>query len=346
MRVAFDGTIFGLQRVGGVSTYAWEMIRGLAAFPGLTLTLGLPSTVISDIAGAIDALPLTIERERLPVKLARYLPSPLRHADIFHSPYYRAPLGGSGKRVITVHDFVYERYRDGLPRWIHHWQKAAALRSADAVVCVSESTAIDLGRYCPFIDPARVTIIPHGVDPATFFVSPTPRRDLADSIVFIGQRGGYKRFDLAVAAVALTGWRLGIVGHAVDAAERELLDRRLPGRWQQFGRIDDAALRDIYAGARGFIYPSDYEGFGLPILEAQACGCPAVVANRSSFPEVGGDAALYAPEQIPESYAALLASLGDDECRAAIVAAGLENAARFSWEQTTAATLALYRRLL
>ena len=340
--VTFDGTIFGLQRVGGVSTYAWEMVRRLAAAPDIGLTLTLPRRMIASRTPAILALDVAQRRSGVSTRFSRYLPATRANGDVYHSPYYRAPLAGRARRIVTVHDFVYERYRTGLARQVHALQKRRAVERADAVLCVSTNTADDLRQAYPSVDPAKVFVTPLAVDQLTFFPAGDRRTDLGDGIVFVGQRRGYKRFDLAVAAVAATGLRLVVVGDAVDDTERAHLDRTLPGRWQALGRIDDAALRRVYSGAFALIAPSDYEGFGLPLLEAQACGCPVVVANRSSFPEVGGSAAHYVAEQRAEAYAAALAALGDSATRAATVAAGIANATAFDWDRTYAATIAAY----
>lgn len=345
VRLLFDGTIFGLQRVGGISTYAAALLRRLAAMRDIELELRLPRTVISTLADSLT--PLRASQAALPNWLTRYAGMAADGgAEIVHSPYYRRPRGSRTHAVVTVHDFVYERYRRGLPLAVHHWQKLAACRRADAIIAVSANTAADLADACPDIGAGRVRVIPLAVDHRVFAPVAAAARDpgLAGAVLFVGRRGGYKRFDLAVEAVALTDrLELAIVGAMPDCAERARLDRRLPGRWRWLGRLDDAALRRAYASAHACICPSDYEGFGLPILEAQACGCPVVAAARSSFPEVGGEAARYAASQRAEDYADAMAAADRD--RHAVRAAGIANAARFSWDATAAQTRAVYREL-
>ncbi len=346
MKIVFDATIFGLQSFGGVSTYTWEVVRRLADVPGVALSLSLPREIRSNRRDSIAALPVERTRERLPAKLTRYLPlAGIGEADIVHTAYYRLPMSGRSRRVVTAYDFVYERYRSGVARRVHSLQKRRALMGADVVLCISENTRSDALKAYPDLDPAKFRVTPLAVDRETFFVPPESEGGLTETVLFVGQRGGYKRFDLAVGGVAGAGLRLAIVGAELTAVERAVLDRELPGRWTELGRIDDARLRRVYAGAYAFIYPSDYEGFGLPILEAQACGCPSVVANRSSFPEVGGSAAIYASEQQARAYAEVLRTLAGNDRRTAIRAAGLANVDRFSWERTVATTLDAYRSL-
>ena len=132
------------------------------------------------------------------------------------------------------------------------------------------------------------------------------------------------------------GLTLAIVGPPLADKEKAQLELALPGRWVECGGVGDNALRRLYSDAYAFMFPSDYEGFGLPILEAMACACPTVAADRSSFPEVAGNAALLAESQTAEAYSALLLRLEDDSCRAGLIAAGAERVALFDWERTFA----------
>jgi mannosyltransferase len=345
INIGFDGVIFGISRIGGINTYAWEMLWRLSKFSDAVVTLGLPDTMVSGKRDAIEALNLPTKQDIIPAKAARYMNSRL-HNDVVHSTYYRQPASKRSKSVVTVYDFVYERYRSGLARKVHSLQKSRACKTADAILCISENTKKDLLKAYPEIDPAIVCVTPLAPAHDTFFVPENRYPDICDAVLYVGGRSTYKRFDLAVQAAALSSLRLVVVGPPIQEGERMLLDRYLAGRWSLLGQIDDATLRQVYAGAYAFVYTSDYEGFGLPILEAQACGCPAVVANRSSFPEVGGTAALYAREQTAEAYAECLLTLADTETRNRVMAAGLANSAQFNWNHTFDLTISVYRELL
>ncbi len=345
MTLVLDNIIFGLQRFGGISTY-WSRLVDHATRRRPDTAWVMPRTLT--FAGALPTPPATVRHQLLPDRLTRYLSCPLpAGGTVFHSSYYRLPARRVRRLVTTVHDFTYERYRRGLPLMIHHREKRRSIAAADIVICVSQSTRDDLLGQFPAIDPSKVIVIPLAVDPEMFDPrngdDTAPTAGLPPYALYVGQRGGYKRFDLAIAAVARsTDLALGIVGPPLSPDERQSLTQQLGTRWIEFGPVDNARLGQLYRAAELYMFPSDYEGFGLPILEAMACGCPVVAADRSSFPEVAGDAALLVGEQNGDAYAAAIAAVRSTDRRAALVAAGQRQVARFSWERTLAATLACY----
>lgn len=343
MTLVLDNIIFGLQRFGGISTYWSRLVDHATRERGDTAWV-MPRDVT--FAGPLAAPPPAVSRQRLPTPLARYLSCPLpAGATVFHSSYYRLPIRRVRRLVTTVHDFTYERYRTGLPLMIHRREKRRSIMAADIVVCVSASTRDDLLGHFPAIDPSKVIVIPLAVDETMFASHDSKANDDAVQpyALYVGQRGGYKRFDLAVAAIARSkDLALGIVGPPLMPDERHMLAEQLGTRWIEFGQVANERLGQLYRAAELYLFPSDYEGFGLPILEAMSCGCPVVAANRSSFPEVAGDAALLVGEQDADAYADAIVTVRATDRRAALVAAGRRQAARFSWGQTLAATMACY----
>ena len=349
MKVSLDCIIYGLQRFGGISTYWRGLVAHLSQEPDVDLTIRLPRGVLAqDTAPGIAATPA--RRDLLPARIARYLPVSVDStADLHHSSYYRNPISARTRSVVTVHDFIYEKFRRALPRLVHSAQKLSAIRRAQGIICISQNTRRDLLEYVPQVDPEQVAVIPMGVDFET--MRPLSHREIdrsmSDVVLFVGQRADYKRFDLAVRAVqSLKDLRLGIAGPALTAGETAFLNAALGKRWIFFGRVMPERLRVLYGSGFAFIYPSSYEGFGLPVLEAMACGAPTIVANLASLPEVGGEAALYAEGQTPVAYPQNLASLSNASFRGSKIREGLARARLFSWETTFQRTVDFYRTVL
>jgi mannosyltransferase len=342
-RLVLDCIIFGLQRFGGISNFWMRLMEATTQNASLgRVELLMPRSThtqeMPDISGKM------IYTEFLSQRLSRYLPAQIAPGGaVFHTSYYRLPRRSVDRYITSVYDFTYERYFNGLPKLVHHVQKRASVQAADMSVCISEATRTDLLSYFSKVDPAKTCVVPLGVDCSRFYPDHSAH-DGGPYVLFVGQRAGYKRFDLAVDALSLTpDLALAIVGQPLTADEKARLEELLPGRWVKHESVGGDALRRLYSNAFAFLFPSDYEGFGLPILEAMACNCPTVAANRSSFPEVAGDAALLAEDQTAEVYAALLSRLEDDACRARLVAAGKERVTLFEWQRTFSRLWDCYR---
>ena len=349
MNLTLDCIIFGLQKFGGISTYWNQLINHMAGRPDVALHLNLPKTIRYDSSPALETVAADVSRSTIPTELARYGFAGAGHrGGIFHSSYFRTPITSPAKTVVTVYDFTYEKFRMGLPKLVHSTQKFAAIRRADGVICISENTRRDLLDMMPDVDPSKVVSIPLAVMHERFFAPPANEiePDLQDVVLFVGQRGGYKGFRIAVDAMrAVPRLRLGVIGPALSPEETRQLEDVLPGRWLALGSVPDARLRALYASCFALIYPSSYEGFGLPVLEAMACGAPVVTSNLSSLPEVVGSAALKAESQTGDGYAEKLSSLLAEGERAKWAVSGFAQANQFRWETTFERTLAFYREI-
>jgi mannosyltransferase len=328
--LTLDSIIFGLQRFGGISNYWAKLVEHVSGDPLIAGRLILPKNITYRDFDYSLLQRIPVLWGRLNANIGRYLP--VLHAGdsgIFHTSYYRLPHQTVAKYIVSVYDFTYERYGGGFTRYIHRKQKLASIRRADAILCISESTRQDVINFCPEVDAAKLHVTHLGVDSNNFYHEPLNSFAANNqTVLFVGQRGGYKRFDLAIEAIRrLPRLSLGVVGPNLTAEERKILQARLGDRWHQFGP---------------FIFPSDYEGFGLPILEAMACGCPVVAASLSSLPEVGGSAAFYAERQMAEYYASALSALDSVSVREAAVSRGKERVREFSWGNTWDITKKIY----
>lgn len=361
MRVLFDHQIFSYQRFGGASRYYHELIHELAALPEVEVELAVarsPNEYLRTAsyfrgrttpAGGTSRFLATYARNELATLLAARRPHDVVHATFYdpRAARHRGPL------VVTVLDMIPERFPEffelgGLygrfvtKRWIEG--KRVLCERADQILAISEYTKQDVVKLYG-IDPARITVTHLGnrlhANATTPRLAGLPER----YVLFVGTRNTYKNFGTLLQALA--GLDLDLVcigGGAFDALEQaQLAKLGLTYRASQRS-VADHELAACYAHALAFVFPSRYEGFGIPILEAFACGAPAIVANASCFPEIAGDAALYFdPDRASELCAALLRLLGDAALAADLRARGRARAAQFTWQATAARTLAAYR---
>lgn len=336
--VIYDGIIETLQQGGGVTVVFNELIKRFTDYSYYSYE------VCSHIANPKHN---NILRSRF---LERYLDVPLPkkllgEKAVFHSTYYRLPACANLPVVTTVHDFTYEKFVKGPAKWVHSWQKNRAIRNSDLVICVSHNTAKDLLQYCP-IDPNKIRVIYNGVSDSYHPLDTVSNEKSQQAVVFVGARSGYKNFKLAVESVAVVpGLQLQIVGGG-ELSEDEIkhLDAHLPNRYQWLGRLSDEKLNHTYNHAYALLYPSSYEGFGIPVIEAMRAGCPVIAMNVSSIPEVAGDAAVLVNEATVAAFGEALIKL--PAMRDQLISGGFRQAAKFSWDRCFEETLAVYNELL
>jgi glycosyltransferase involved in cell wall biosynthesis len=256
-----------------------------------------------------------------------------RALDLLHCTTFRAPLRSSVPTVVTVHDLAILRAPEAFPRWHRLYGRVGlerVLRAADAIVAVSGFTR---GEVTALVDvPAeRVRVIPNGVD--TVFTPDGPRVD-----------GDY------VLAVATLEPRKNL-GRAVDAAREAGVELRVVGArgWGGVdvsgwvGEVPDSELAALYRGAQCVVYPSLYEGFGLPVLEAMACGAPVVTSRATAMEEVAGTAAVLVD---PLDVSAIAAGIHEAVSRThELEPAGLARAAEFTWDRAADAVVEVWREL-
>ena len=283
--------------------------------------------------------------------------------DVWHGPHYTLPLRVPVPTVVTVHDLTFFDH----PEW-HERAKvaffrrmiAAAARRATVLVCVSEYTA---ARARALLAPAEIVVVPHGVDHARFAPDGAEAaRDLErlaahgilpPYIAFAGTIEPRKDVPTLVRAFArLTAVRpelrlvlAGADGWGAAAARDAIMHSGVATRIVRPGYLDNATTAALFRRAEAVAYPSLEEGFGLPALEALACGTPLVTTNGSALPEVVGDAAVLVPPGDTDALAAGLRSVLDDPALAArLRAAGPARAALFTWERSVKGHVDAYRR--
>jgi len=334
--IIFDGIIFNLQRTGGISVLFQEIIKRL---PSQSYRLvGFRETPSPPLA-------LSQYEARTARRLERYRRADFgADASVFHSTYYRLPARHGPKVVTTVYDFVYERFASLPRRLAHSNQKRRAIAESDRIICISESTRRDLVEFMGHKYEDRTVVVPLAA--ADTFHS-LPAVACRPQVLFVGTRGGYKNFDAVVTAVSmLPDLTLLIVGGgSLTENEHRMLTQRLQGRFHATGYLSDAELNLEYNRSLCLVYPSLYEGFGIPILEAMRAGCPVIAFNGSSIPEVAGNAALLLERGDAEEIREGVSRLMDADLRQNQIDRGMARAAIFTWDATYVNTLEVYEQL-
>lgn len=297
------------------------------------------------------------------------LPPLLAGADVYHSPYYLMPYRPGTATLLTVYDVIplrHPEFSSSRSRLLFRLTTRLALRAAGCVVAITETARQDFIRQFG-LPPDRITAIPLAADPS---FRPQPGASVAavrekyglreDYVLYLGSNKPHKNLTGLVRAWCEQPKAGGANRQRLDALTLVIAgawDERYPEpkriaekagetsiRW--LGRVDDADLPALYTGASLFVFPSFFEGFGLPVLEAMACGTPVVCSRVSALPEVAGDAAvLFEPGDNETLRRALQRAIADAGLRHELRERGFARAAAFSWIDTAARTLALYRTL-
>ncbi len=347
----------------GVGRYARELVRALpAAAPSGWEFAALSWSSVGAELGLRDVR-YRGPRRGIGIADRHLIPRLLRREgiDLYHSPAYALPSAGAGGKalVLTVHDLVARLFPEALS-WRHRQAFRRTFRSAFAahrVVAVSETTRRDLLAHYP-LDASRVVAVPNGVAEALHSPSSADAAAAGFPRPFLFYAGGLDPlknvpFLLRVLARCREGGEgLHLVIAGEEGARRNELLREarslgLADFVLPLGHVDDATLGAAYRAAFAFVFPSRYEGFGLPPLEAMAAGCPVVASPAGALAEVLGDAALLAGPDDVEAWAAALDRLGHDPAaRADAISRGRERARGYSWARTARETIEVYRQAL
>lgn len=342
MKLVLDGIIASLQKSGGISVYFRELLQHLDGV-NQEAALLLEQPTHQDYPFLADGcVRVTRRQSRL---IERYRPCRLAPdlGGVFFSSYYRLPASNQMRTVVVVHDFIYELFRTGPGRWVHVQQKHAAIKAADAIICISEATRQDLLQWVGVRPNQVVHVIHNGV--SEIFRPTHVSRPERPFMLYVGARAGYKNFRLAVAALDfLPDLELHCVGGgALTTSELNGISDARRSRVKHRGLVTDDQLNILYNQAVSLVYPSSYEGFGIPVVEAMRAGCPVIAIDCKAVIEVGGDALIIAPEASGSAIAdaVMVASSRRDE----FAKAGSVQASSFSWRQTHSQTLDVLRSL-
>jgi len=372
-RIAFDGRYIS-DRYHGIGRYAFRLLEAMAAIaPERTFIVFRGRGRDSRFDWKTLAARPNVELRKGPWPL--YWPHEqllwpwiLRRsqAELFHSPYFAVPLWAPCPTVVTVHDLIFDRYPAYMPRsWARPYYRALmgwGIRRARRIIAVSRATAADLTRFYP-TSQGKIAVIPEGVDPN---FAPSIADDQLWSlcrryhlsrpfILTVGVRRPHKNLARLVTAFARlaaeTAHDLVFVGPAdprfPDEARQAVAQHGLNGRVHFLDWVPEADLPGLYALATLVVLPSLVEGFGLPALEAMACGTPVLAANASALPEVVGEAGvLVDPYDVEALTDAMRELLRDAALRLRLGEAGRKRAATFTWQEAARRTLQVYGEAL
>lgn len=363
IKVFIDHQKFSTQKYGGISRYFANIIQGIKHTSGITYQLGVMHARNHYIKN--EPLPMkgkfcdTIlnRNERYDYRLNQlYCKRLLERSDfdVFHPTYYDPYFIKQLKKplVVTVHDMTHER----LPEYF--WsqdpltqQKRININRADCIITISNATRNDL-LDCFNVDPAKVVMIYHGIDIDTPLQT-QPVADLPEQyLLYVGDRSGYKNFYLfmnAVQKIAVKRPDLHVIltgGGKLEVADREFIHRLgLTDRVRHINATDEQ-LNYLYQNAQLFVYPSLYEGFGLPILEAFKANCPILLSDTDCFREVATDAAVYfKPTAVDDLIDKLESTLDNPTLKTQLVANGTRRLADFPLQKSIDQTLDVYKAM-
>ncbi|QKZ11933.1 glycosyltransferase family 4 protein [Spirosoma sp. KUDC1026] len=369
MRVLFDHQTFSLQAYGGISRYYTELIKGINQT--LENQAELPVLFSDNVHLQENNIPVKsfLPGIKFPKKGGLVYQINQAHSrfqlnkqdfDLFHptyyDPYFLSRLQDK-PFVVTVYDMIYERYghlyselrkdRTIIAR------KRELIKRADRIIAISENTKRDIVDLIG-VDESKIEVIYLGNSTKLQKRDNKKSNSLTTSsyFLFVGKRYSYKNFRGLVQAILPLLIKNGVKlicagGGAFTKEEQKFINSLGAERWVEHHAVHLQTLEQLYGSAIAFVFPSFYEGFGLPVLEAFASGCPCLLSNRGSLPEIAGQAALFIdPEQPDGINDAANLLIQQPELRKTLINAGYRQLEKYSWNQTVHQTLALYKSLI
>ena len=364
MKILYDYQIFK-KKYGGVSRYFVELNKNISLLKDKNLKLKIISpfyknNYLKNNRSFLNFKGLYLndfKRSEKVCNLMNLFLSPvfLRYynPNLIHATYYSLLQYDKlkAKKIITVHDMIHELFpkeflNDNITKL-----KREAVQKADHIICVSHNTQKDLIKIFN-IDINKTSVIHHGLNQLDY---KNQRNKIFDRpyILFVGKRKGYKNFLKLIEVFALTkiynSFDLVVFG-GENFSKQELIkinDLKIPKKTIKFIYGDDTLLAYCYKNANLFVYPSLYEGFGMPLLEAMSFGCAVACSNTSSLPEVVDDAAvLFDPNSVESMSENIVLALYDNKLRTSLISKGYKQSKKFNWKRCALETLNVYKSLI
>lgn len=360
LRIMFDYQMIVLQRFGGISRYIYDLVSAFSKSHEVAVPALFPKSFYFESYYHKKASTFALWRWNKPLvyplnKLYNILKLTAYKPDILHITYYNSYLlpfiTSKTKLVVTAHDMIHEIYPTLFPTWDSTTKhKRKVFNKADLIIAISENTKRDLIKYFN-LDPNKITVIYHG-NPFEKVLSDETFTMDSPYFLFVGQRDKYKNFNTLIKAIAPIlkdrKYKLLCVG-GKPFSEEEMLQFETLGIKSniELRNCSDAQLQAAYKKAICLIYPSEYEGFGIPILEAWSMNCPVILSNASCFPEIAKEGALYfEPLNVLELRSKIELLICDKSCSESLIKKGNELLKNYTLEQTIQKTLNAYYKII
>lgn len=366
IKILYDFEAFSMQRYGGITRYFSELIIRISGYCDIFVLLymglnineyGLEKKIKT--VGLSKKIPFIPKTKFIITKLQKPIFEKFRKKtdyNILHQTYYNNYITlPNKKKIITVHDFTHEHY----PKYFSKLDKTTvnkrkAVFEADAVICISNSTKNDLLDFYGYELEKKIKVIYHGNSFEEYLKTNQISKEVKKEnfILFVGERYFYKNFQVLLDAFCKSEFLKN--NFYIKCFGGKPFSRKEMKKFSNFGVLSKVkytsgnylSLGEEYKRASVLVYPSFYEGFGIPLVEAMSLGTPVIASNRSSLPEVGEDAVLYfSPQNSEELKDRLETLLQDNILQEKMINKGFERAKYFSWDKCANETYKLYKEV-
>jgi len=366
MKILLDNIIYSNVSQGGVSNYWYELSKFLLGKHEDTILFYEESDTKTNFHRNQLCIPdsqLIINNNSFNSSIRRRLSSVKLNSEyrldyfLYHSSYYR-PISGvkPHSEVTTVHDFTHNYFASYLKRIAHNNLKYKAIKRSDGIICISDSTYKDLKRFCPPSKNQKVEIIHNGVSKDYYKIEKS-NEEVAiqylqslginnSYLLYIGSRVNYKNFAFSVKLFnEVPEFNLVIIGPELTQNELKLFNKASLNRIHVISNVINSDLNILYNFAHALLYPSSYEGFGIPIIEAMKAGCPVLALNNSSITEISGSAGILYDTLDIELFKKALLKLKNVDFKEDLVAKGFLQSNKYSWDKCCRETYEFYKAI-
>ena len=358
INLVVDTLVFGLQKMGGVSVVWYEYIKRMLDDGRVNLTLmDIPGEYINFTFKDLDTHTAAhFPEKKCSLQILRNTPPLINHIQeptIFQSTYLRTSNKKGIKNVVMIHDITHQLYFTGIKRWLNTLQKKRSIANADGIICVSNNTLEDIHRYFPESQKIKSVVIYNSAsEDYHVLIEPKIPSRYEEIIgkpffIYVGDRFDYKNttffFDILKRNQNLHCVLIG--GRDYSDVERAAMTG-LEERFHRFTKVPNEELNILYNSAYCMIYPSLYEGFGIPVLEAMKSGCPVIAFNNSSIPEVLRGSGYLLENNDIEGCLKAIEELSMPGKRKSVIDAQLKAAEYFNWDSSYEQLVHFYNEIL